>query len=101
MGLIQASPGELSSVGAEIEAVAPALASLSATARSLGGAVDEPPATAAALARLGAAWATGAARLEDDVAALGRAVQASAVAYRVTDETTMPGCEAAAGGGSR
>jgi hypothetical protein len=88
MGLIQAPPAEMTAVGAQVEALGPALSTLSCAAGGFG-AVADPPATALALERLGRAWGTAAARLEDDVVALGRAVQASAVAYQVADDDSM------------
>jgi hypothetical protein len=91
MGLIQAAPGELSSVGSEIEGIAPSVGTLAAGMRGVGGAVSEPSVTAAALADLASTWSAASARLEDDVAALGRALGASAVAYRTADDTSMSG----------
>jgi hypothetical protein len=95
MGRIDAPLGEISSVGAGIESLAAGLTTLSCVANSFGGAsVSDPPATAAALQTLGARWTTAALRLEDEIVALGVATQATAVAYRTTDESAM-----VAGGG--
>ena len=91
MGLIEATPVELSRTGAEIEGIAPSLSALTCLASGAAGHVSQPQATAAALNALGAKYTRAAQRLETDVAALGRALGASAVAYRVTDERAMGG----------
>jgi hypothetical protein len=91
MGEIQAPLGEIEGVGAGIEAVAPGLATLTRAATGVGGTVSDPPATAAALDRLASRWAASATRLEDEIAALGVAAGATAVAYRVADESSMTG----------
>jgi short subunit fatty acids transporter len=91
MGEIQAPLGEIEGVGAGIEAVAPSLATLTRAATGVSGTVSDPPATAAALDRLAGRWAASAPRLEDEIAALGVAAGATAVAYRVADESSMTG----------
>ena len=91
MGEIQAPLGEIEAVGAGIESVAPGLATLARAATGVGGTVSEPPATAAALDALASRWAASATRLEDEIAALGVAAGATAVAYRVADESSMAG----------
>src|SRR4051794_1694376 len=50
-----------------------------------------PPATAAALEGLASEWAGAADRLQDEIAALGHAAGASAIAYQVTDQHAMGG----------
>jgi hypothetical protein len=105
MGRIDAPLGEISSVGAGIESLATGLTTLGCVAGSFGGgSVSDPPATAAALQTLGARWSTAAQRLEDEIVALGVATQATAVAYRTTDESAMiagggDGAAGDAGGG--
>jgi hypothetical protein len=92
MGRIDAPLGEISSVGAGIEALGAEVAPLLAAAQRVGaGGAAEPPATAAALESLGARWPSAAQRLEDELATLGVATQATAVAYRVADESSMGG----------
>jgi hypothetical protein len=90
MGEIDAPLGEIARVGAGIEAVAPGLATLTRAATGVSGMVSDPPATAAALDRLAGRWSASAGRLEDEIAALGVAAGATAVAYRVADESSMP-----------
>jgi hypothetical protein len=97
MGEIQAPLGEIESVGAGIEGVAPSLATITRAATGVTGTVADPPATSAALDELAARWAASATRLEDEIAALGIAAGATAVAYRAADESSMTG--GAAGGG--
>ena len=89
MGEIDAPLSEITSVGAGIEAVAPGLSDITRAATGVAGTVSDPPATAAALDRLSARWANSAARLQDEIAALGVATGATAVAYRVADESSM------------
>ena len=91
MARIEAAPSEILSTGAEIVGLGPGIATLLPAARALGSAASEPPATARALERLGERWAASLERLEDDVVALGRAAQASAVAYSETDASAMGG----------
>ena len=98
MGEIDAPLGEITSVGAGIEAVAPGLTTLTRAATGVAGTVSDPPASAAALDRLSARWAASAARLEDEISALGVATGATAVAYRTADESSM---SAGFGGGPR
>jgi hypothetical protein len=90
MGLIKATPAELTSVGGDIAGLGPSITTLSCLSGSFGAAA-EPELTADALDRLGRTWSTAAVRLEDDLLALGRAVQASAIAYAVTDQNAMTG----------
>jgi hypothetical protein len=66
------------------------------------GTVSEPPATSAALDQMASRWAASATRLQDEIAALGMAAGATAVAYRAADESSMtggPGGSADSGGG--
>jgi hypothetical protein len=97
MGQIDAPLGEIESVGAGIEGVAPTLTTLARAATGVTGTVSEPPATSAALDRLASRWAGSATRMEDEIAALGIAAGATAVAYRTADEASMGG---RTGGGS-
>ncbi len=91
MGEIQAPLGEIESVGAGIEGVAPTLTTLARAATGVTGTVSEPPATSAALDQMASRWAASATRLEDEIAALGVAAGATAVAYRAADESSMTG----------
>ena len=91
MGEIQAPLGEIESVGAGIEGVAPTLTTLARAATGVTGSVSEPPATSAALDQMASRWAASATRLEDEIAALGVAAGATAVAYRAADESSMTG----------
>jgi hypothetical protein len=91
MGEIQAPLGEIESVGAGIEGVAPGLTTLARAATGVTGTVAEPPATSAALDQLASRWAASATRMEDEIAALGIAAGATAVAYRTADEASMSG----------
>ena len=91
MGRIDANPADLVRVSAEIAALAPGVTTLDCVGNSLSSGVSEPPATAAALQGLGARWTRGATRLEDELDALGRAVEASAIAYQDADTTSMGG----------
>jgi hypothetical protein len=91
MGEIQAPLAEIENVGAGIEAVAPGLDTLTRAATGVSGMVSDPPATAAALDRLAGRWSGSAGRLQDEIAALGVAAGATAVAYRVADESSMTG----------
>jgi hypothetical protein len=91
MGQIQAPLGEIESVGAGIEGVAPTLNTLARAATGVVSAVSEPPATSAALDQLSSRWAASATRLQDEIAALGVALGATAVAYRAADESSMTG----------
>jgi hypothetical protein len=97
MGEIQAPLGEIESVGAGIEGVAPTLTTLARAATGVTGTVSEPPATSAALDQVASRWAASATRLEDEIAALGVAAGATAVAYRAADESSMTG---GSGGGA-
>ena len=97
MGEIDAPLGEIESVGAGIEGVAPTLITLARAATGVTGTVSEPPATSAALDQMGSRWAASATRMEDEIAALGVATGATAIAYRVADESSM---NAGAAGGS-
>jgi hypothetical protein len=90
MGQIDAPLGEIESVGAGIEGVAPVLTTLARAATGVTGTVAEPPATSAALDQLASRWAASATRLEDEIAALGIAAGATAVAYRAADESSIP-----------
>ena len=89
MGRIEVTPEEVSRVGADIAALGPAISALQCSAGSVGRAISDPPATAAALGRLGAEWAAGAERLQDDVVELGRMTQGAAVLYLETDRSAM------------
>jgi hypothetical protein len=91
MGEIQAPLGEIESVGAGIEGVAPTLHTLARAATGVTGTVSEPPATSAALDAMASRWAGSATRMEDEIAALGVAAGATAVAYRTADESSMTG----------
>jgi hypothetical protein len=91
MGEIQAPLGEIESAGAGIEGVAPTLTTLTRAATGVTGTVSEPPATSAALDQMASRWAASATRLEDEIAALGVAAGATAVAYRAADESSMTG----------
>jgi hypothetical protein len=97
MGEIQAPLDQIASVGSGIEGVAPGLETLARAATGVTGTVSEPPATAAALDQLASRWSASATRLQDEIAALGIAAGATAVAYRTADESSMTG---GAGGGS-
>jgi hypothetical protein len=102
MGEIQAPLGQIESVGAGIEGVAPTLTTLARAATGVTGTVSEPPATSAALDQMASRWAASATRLQDEIAALGMAAGATAVAYRAADESSMtggPGGSADSGGG--
>ena len=101
MGEIEAPLGEIQRVGAGIEAVAPGLDTLTRAATGIAGTVSDPPATAAALDQLAGRWANSAARLEDEISALGVAAGATAVAYRVADESSMTGAWNGGWGGPR
>jgi hypothetical protein len=103
MGELQAPLGEIESVGAGIEGVAPGLTTLARAATGIAGTVADPPATSAALDQLASRWAASATRLDDEIAALGVATGATAVAYREADEASMNAVGAAigaAGGGA-
>jgi hypothetical protein len=91
MGEIQAPLGEIESVGAGIEGVAPTLTTLARAATGVTGTVSEPPATSAALDQMASRWAASATRLQDEIAALGVTAGATAVAYRAADESSMTG----------
>jgi hypothetical protein len=97
MGEIDAPLGEIERVGAGIEGVAPTLTTLARAATGVTGTVSEPPATSAALDQMASRWAASATRMEDEIAALGVAAGATAVAYRAADESSM---NSGAGGGS-
>jgi hypothetical protein len=89
MGEIDAPLGEIERVGAGIEGVAPTLLTLARAATGVTGTVSEPPATSAALDEMASRWAGSATRMEDEIAALGVAAGATAVAYRTADEASM------------
>jgi hypothetical protein len=89
MGEIDAPLGEIERVGAGIEGVAPTLTTLARAATGVTGTVSEPPATSAALDQMASRWAASATRMEDEIAALGVAAGATAVAYRAADESSM------------
>jgi uncharacterized membrane protein YgcG len=97
MGEIHAPLHEIESVGAGIEGVAPTLTTLARAATGVTGTVSEPPATAAALDQMASRWAGSATRMQDEIAALGVAAGATAVAYRHADEASM---NAGSGGGA-
>jgi hypothetical protein len=99
MGEIQAPLGEIESVGAGIEGVAPTLHTLARAATGVTGTVSEPPATSAALDAMASRWAASATRMEDEIAALGVASGATAVAYRTADESSMNAGTGGAGPG--
>jgi hypothetical protein len=103
MGEIDAPLGEIESVGAGIEGVAPTLTTLARAATGVTGTVPEPPATSAALDQMASRWAASATRMQDEIAALGVAAGATAVAYRTADESSMssgsPGGSGSGGGG--
>ena len=99
MGEIDAPLHEIESVGAGIEGVAPTLTTLARAATGVTGTVSEPPATSAALDEMASRWAASATRMEDEIAALGVAAGATAVAYRTADETSMSGGSAGSGPG--
>jgi hypothetical protein len=91
MGEIHAPLHEIESVGAGIEGVALTLTTLARAATGVTGTVSEPPATFAALDEMVSRWAASATRMEDEIAALGVAAGATAVAYRAADEASMAG----------
>jgi hypothetical protein len=100
MGEIDAPLHQIESVGAGIEGVAPTLMTLARAATGVTGTVDEPPATSAALDQLASRWAASATRMQDEIAALGVAAGATAVAYRAADESSMnAGASGGAGSG--
>ena|SRR5918997_4788408 len=99
MGEIDAPLHEIESVGAGIEGVAPTLTTLARAATGVTGTVSEPPATSAALDQMASRWAASATRMEDEIAALGVAAGATAVAYRHADEASMTGGAGSAGSG--
>jgi hypothetical protein len=89
MGEIDAPLGQIEAVGAGIEGVAPTLLTLARAATGVTGTVSEPPATSAALDQMASRWAASATRMQDEIAALGVAAGATAVAYRAADESSM------------
>jgi len=103
MGEIDAPLGEIERVGTGIEGVAPTLTTLARAATGVTGTVSEPPGTSAALDQMASRWAASATRMEDEIAALGVAAGATAVAYRHADEESMagssPGGPGSGGGG--
>jgi hypothetical protein len=100
MGEIDAPLHQIESVGAGIEGVAPTLMTLARAATGVTGTVGEPPATSAALDQLASRWAASATRMQDEIAALGVAAGATAVAYRAADESSMnAGASGGAGSG--
>jgi uncharacterized membrane protein YgcG len=98
MGEIDAPLGEIESVGAGIEGVAPTLMTLARAATGVTGTVSEPPATSAALDQMASRWSASATRMQDEIAALGVAAGATAVAYRAADESSMTGGSGGGGG---
>jgi uncharacterized membrane protein YgcG len=98
MGEIDAPLGEIESVGAGIEGVAPTLMTLTRAATGVTGTVSEPPATSAALDQMASRWSASATRMQDEIAALGVAAGATAVAYRAADESSMTGGSEGGGG---
>ena len=100
MGEIHAPLHEIESVGAGIEGVAPTLTTLARAATGVTGTVSEPPATSAALDQMASRWAASATRMEDEIAALGVAAGATAVAYRHADEASMSGGAGSGGSGA-
>jgi hypothetical protein len=99
MGEIDAPLGEIENVGAGIEGVAPTLITLASAATGVTGTVSEPPATSAALDQMASRWAASATRMEDEIDALGVATGATAIAYRVADESSMNAGAAGSGDG--
>jgi uncharacterized membrane protein YgcG len=99
MGEIDAPLGEIEAVGAGIEGVAPTLLTLARAATGVTGTVSEPPATSAALDQMASRWAASATRMQDEIAALGVAAGATAVAYRAADESSMNAGAAGSGDG--
>src|ERR687895_1534884 len=95
MGEIHAPLHEIESVGAGIEGVAPTLITVARAATGVTGTVSEPPATSTALDHMASRWAASATRMQDEIAALGVAAGATAVAYRPADQSSMN-----AGGGT-
>jgi hypothetical protein len=99
MGEIDAPLGEIEAVGAGIEGVAPTLLTLVRAATGVTGTVSEPPATSGALDQMASRWAASATRMQDEIAALGVAAGATAVAYRAADESSMNAGAAGSGDG--
>lgn len=99
MGEIDAPLGEIEAVGVGIEGVAPTLLTLARAATGVNGTVSEPPATSAALDQMASRWAASATRMQDEIAALGVAAGATAVAYRAADESSMNAGAAGSGDG--
>jgi hypothetical protein len=64
MGEIDAPLGEIESVGAGIEGVAPTLITLARAATGVTRTVSEPPATSAALDQMASRWAASATRAD-------------------------------------
>jgi hypothetical protein len=91
LGRIDAPTGEIEGVGAGVAAVGPSLSAIAGMVRGADRGMAEPPMTAAALADLGGRWSRAADMLGEEIAALGRAAEASAVAYAVTDRSAMGG----------
>lgn len=91
MGEIRAPTGEILGVGGDVAALAPSAGALGAAGRSIGAAAAQPPLTSAALQDLGAELGPGLQRLQQELAGLGHAAQASAIAYSKTDESAMNG----------
>jgi len=94
VGTIEAPLGQIESVGSGIAGLAGQLSTAQCTT-NLGGSFSQPPASAAALETLSARWQTAMKRLDNEITALGTATQATAVAYRVTDETAIGGSQPA------
>ena len=99
MGRIEAPLGQIDSVGAGIAGLAAHLSGAQCTT-NIGGSFSEPPASATALESLSARWQTAMERLDHEITTLGTATQATAVAYRVTDETAIGGSQRAANDGA-
>lgn len=98
MGRIEAPLGQIEGVGAGIASLAPTLSTLQCATNVSG--LSDPPATAAALEALRSRWQLAAQRLEDEIETLGVATQATAVAYRAADESSMSGGGGVGGGGA-
>ena len=91
MEQIEVTPAELRSVGSEIARGGPEIEALQGELRGLASGVSEPTATASALENLATQWASGIARLAEDVEALGLFTEAVAGVYETTDRRSMGG----------
>lgn len=85
MGELMVSPGDVRGVGSDVASIGPDISGLAGDLAGMGGLASEPPATAAALARLSSEWSSGAQRLGADVVALGRLTEAVAHLYVTVD----------------